>query len=114
MIIFGAIGLAVFALLVLLETDRAVECSFLLVGWRKLCAAIIGGVLVQALLLPMLPGFLFALAVNYLRGGSQDMLVLQINLLAANTLIYGHFIYRQLGRAHRRRLTARAAYIPLP
>ena len=113
MIIFGVIGLAVFAMLVLLETDRAVDCSFLLIGWRKLCAALIGGVLVQALLLPMLPGFLFALAVNSLRG-SHDMLALQINLLAANTLIYGHLIYRQLGRAHRRRLAARATYNCLP
>jgi hypothetical protein len=113
MIIFGVIGLAVFAMLVLLETDGAADCAFLMVGWRKLFAALVGSVLVQALLLPMLPGFLFALAVNYLRG-SHDMLVLQINLLGCNTLIYGHIIYHQLGRAHRRRLNARAAYNFLP
>ena len=107
MIILIIIGLAWWAMLVLLAADNGIGCAALLVGWRRVCAAIVGGVLVQTLLLPMLPGLLFALAINSLRG-SGDSLASQTNMLAANTLIYGHIIYYLLGRAHRRRVAAHA------
>jgi amino acid transporter len=112
MIIGGAVVLALIALFGLLLSDNSAECARLLVGWRKVCAALIGGVLVQALLLPMLPGFFIALFVAMLRP-EGDELVPQLNMLICNMIIYGHIIYYYLGRTHRRR-QARLNYNPLP
>lgn len=112
MIIGGAIVLALIALFALLLTDDSAECTGVLAGWRRVCMSIIGGVVAQGLVLPLLPGFFFALFVTMMRAdGDAD--ALQFNTLICNTIIYGRIIYYYLGRAHRRR-QARLNYNPLP
>jgi hypothetical protein len=112
MIIGGAIVLALIALFSLLLTDDSAECTGVLAGWRRVCMAIIGGVVVQGLILPLMPGFFFALSVTTMRADG-DVDAMQINMLVCNTIIYGHIIYYYLSRAHRRR-QARLNYNPLP
>ncbi len=112
MIIGGAFIFALLAMFVVSATDRTADCAHLLTGWRKVCTAICCGVLVQALLLPMLPGFLFALLISLLSADS-DPRTLEFNSLCCNTILYGQVIYYYLGRTHRRR-QAKSNYNPLP
>ncbi|HEX8073177.1 MAG TPA: hypothetical protein VF546_24740 [Pyrinomonadaceae bacterium] len=100
MIIVIAFILAFYCLVLLLFWGSPGRDAYWTQGRGRFWLALLCGVLAQVLIVTMLPGFVFAcVAATF---GANSGAVFQTNMLACNTLIYGHLFYYLLGRQHAR------------
>ena len=100
MIIVCAFILAFYCFVMLLFWGTPGRDAYWTQGRGRFWFSFFCGVLIQILVVTMLPGLIFASILAAL--GADNSTIFQTNMLAFNTLIYGHVFYYLLGRQRAR------------